>query len=99
MSTRSRKGSFHEGECLDVYCFKKGPHYHKDNNTYETGPVTNTIENDRKAILDAYVGINEKRVKKMELKNAIKTYKIQNRKRAMKSLRNNNRRRSKTSNS
>jgi hypothetical protein len=99
MSTRSSKGSFHKGECLDIFCTKKGPHYHKKHsvNTYNVGPAyinTTTNENRaRKAILNAYVGINEKSAKKENMKNAIKSYRNRNRNLAMQSLKNNTRRR------
>lgn len=96
----SRKGSFHKGLCLNLLCDKIEPHYHKNNNnTYEVGPAysyasTNEFEErNKQAMLNAYVGINEKMAKKEDLKNAIKTYKANNRKRALKSLKNNNRRR------
>jgi len=44
-------------------------------------------------MLNAYVGINEKREKRENMKNAIKSWRNRNRKLAMKSLKNNTRRR------
>jgi hypothetical protein len=101
MSRQTRKGVFHKGECLNMLCMEKGPHYHKNNiiNTYNVGPTysySSSNENanlTRKAMLNAYVGINEKRAKKENMKNAIKSYRSRNRKLAIQSLKNNNRRR------
>jgi hypothetical protein len=98
MSNKSHKGVFHKGECLDMLCVEKGPHYHLENsvNTYNFGPVRSVAssrENGQKAMLNAYVGINQKRANRENIKNAVKTWKARNRKSAAKSLKNNNRRR------
>ena len=94
MSNKTRKGSFHSGECLDLFCSKKGPHYHNEErlNMYNVGPTSSHNNNrnkakTRKAMLNSYVGINEKRV----MKNTIKSWKARNRKLAMNSLKNNKR--------
>lgn len=97
MSNKTRKGSFHSGECLNLLCTKKGPHYHKQDrhNMYNVGPIssnmsTNNNRNNaktRKALLNSYVGINENRVMKMN----IKAWKASNRKLALNSLKNNKR--------
>jgi hypothetical protein len=103
MSNSTRKGTFYNGQCLNILCDKNGPHYHYKNsiNTFNVGPSrsyssNNNVKNiqDKKAILNAYVGINEKRAIKENMKNAVRTWKARNRKSAMQSLKNNRKRRS-----
>ena len=94
MSNKTRKGSFHQGVCLDMLCNKKGPHYHVSNsiNEYKVGPNTSPNLN-QAAMLNAYVGINMKRAKRENMKNTIKSWRNRNRKLARQSLKNNTRRR------
>ena len=103
MSSKSdkSKGTFFNGPCLNVLCFRTNSHYHKKSsiNTFNAGPVKNHNNNDmhnsmnQQAILNAYTGINEKRAQKVNMQNAIKVYKTQNRKSAKQSLKNNRNRR------
>lgn len=102
MSITTHKGTFHNGQCLNMLCDKNEPHYHYKNTlkTFNVGPVRsnsfnenmNNMQNE-KFILNAYVGINEKRAKKENMKNAVRTWKARNRKSAKQSLKNNRKKR------
>jgi hypothetical protein len=102
MSKASGNSTFYNGQCLNMLCNADGPHYHFKNNlnAFNYGRVrsnssNNKIRNNktRKAILNAYVGINEKRAKKMNMKNTIKAWRSRNRNSAIQSLKNDRKKR------
>jgi len=100
MSKASDNSTFYNGQCLNMLCNEDGPHYHYKNNlnAFNFGPANssnnkNRNNKTRKAILNAYVGINENRAKKINMKNTIKAWRSQNRKAAMQSLKNDRKKR------
>jgi len=86
-----------------MLCNAEGPHYHNNNslNKFNVGPlrpISSNVNNrrnnsrrnnkTRKAILNAYVGINEERAKKLNMKNTIRAWRMRNKKLAKQSLKN-----------